>query len=382
MNENILKKFTQFINMGLKAIFNVFKKHKNYHEFIEENHLTENNDDKKNKENLINGSKDINSLDNLIKSESSNFANIEEIEKEKQEIIEEIDFIIQSKNHGQFEYLMNQKIMLTPQQFEYIWENDETMLKQMNLENPDNLFKKYVKNKILTGLDDLEELLGKNNFPYMVSTPYKRQYEVFFTTKEYLFDKDEISYLYKKLVKVNSLIAQHKSKNSNISEYVVEKLNLYTKCVQVIYNQNEKNSLEKLAQRAKIIHGQEVFEIKEKIKEEIVEDIKKRNIPPQAMELYVEIKNQYIELSRANLEIQQQQHLKNLFENRLRQVLTEYLHVPASYKKKMMNDKSSPDELLKSSLIEIKNQLSQMLDVVGEKQVNDMKVSNKYLKSM
>jgi len=87
------------------------------------------------------------------------------------------------------------------------------------------------------------------------------------------------------------------------------------------------------------------------------------------------------DLKGSNMNTQQQLNFDNLHNKRMPQIIEEYITIPERYRKMLDNNKDTPEELFLSSMTEIKNKLESMMIEVNDVSVNNLKKSNRYLKT-
>lgn len=137
---------------------------------------------------------------------------------------------------------------------------------------------------------------------------------------------------------------------------------------------------------AKIAKSVEIIHIKDSIVHNLTEKVNNfefSSLPSNTQKIFMEVASICDELKshQDTFTTTQSLHFDNIVVKRIPQVIQEYITIPEKYRSSL-HGKESPDNLLEDSLKEIKTNLSGLMEQIQEVNINAMKKSNTYLKSM
>lgn len=125
--------------------------------------------------------------------------------------------------------------------------------------------------------------------------------------------------------------------------------------------------------------------IKHSISEDVLNTIKnfdEKKLPQNIQDAISDLRSIYREINPNKLLVKQSLKVNNLYQKRFPQVLEEYILISPRYREKLTDHNESPDKLLLESLVEIKSKLNIIFESLQETNHINLKVTNKYLKSL
>lgn len=333
----------------------------------------------------------------LINKFSSFFANVNIFSSEVKDPIkdklredllaieQEIDIIINTKNHEQLAIIIENKVKLTFEQSMKIILEDFYYSRYKNpyydciSEHKDKIINYIYK----ISLNINEELKEKNKkFPEMNKYSLVMENE-FKKVSQFLenFGLDIYKDNYKELSKIYILFKQMENLFYSYENFFIRTV---IDVLSPLYNELSKNNAVNLAKRANELK-QDASNIEKNIVSGMVNKVKDfevKQLPEEAQKILSEIKLLFNYLHSNDLVENQNIVLENLYIKRLPQVIGEYIIIPQKYKEQLKKNQENPETLLIDSLNEIKNNMSQIMDSIQELNFRKMKVSNRYLKNI
>lgn len=115
-----------------------------------------------------------------------------------------------------------------------------------------------------------------------------------------------------------------------------------------------------------------------------VQSFSEQNLPAPSREVIAHIRENYqLIVSNAAYEkisMEDKLDLDNIYKKRFPQVLEEYITISPRYREKLIAHNESPDALLLDSLEKIKTRTIEIFETLEDSKINQMKVTNTYLK--
>jgi hypothetical protein len=113
-----------------------------------------------------------------------------------------------------------------------------------------------------------------------------------------------------------------------------------------------------------------------------IKNFRESDIPKDSRDIIHDIKKINREIDQEKLNPEQKAQLNIFYTKRFPQVLEEYITISPRYKEKLRQHNEDPDLLLKESLLEVKDKINEIFEAVQEKNHTQMRVTNRYLKTV
>lgn len=328
-----------------------------------------------------------------------------EIENEKKVLNQEIDFIISSENKEQMNLLKEQGVVFS-------WQHLQKIIYQHpklhSCVNADVHIQKYSKqlisdlNGIFINIQNLKiqdpeyrEEFKSQNKKLLENFSFLRLMVKFNGTSQLneLFQKENhhIEEIYKNIILVSHKkeeIEHCAQKHSFYPSIFDEENSPFKQLLEAItkaYNEKNKEKITSIAQRYKMLSLNDDKNVQQNIEKILIDknsSFSDTLLNPQAQEIYQDIKELFLQIQKNELAKLDELELENISSKKIPRILGEYLSIPKNYREKLKDDVESPDKLLVSSLKQIKNSLMEMNDKIQQSNVDKMKVTNRYLKTM
>lgn len=326
---------------------------------------------------------------NIFSSEAEDPAKLK-IREELLAIEQEIDTMINTKNHDQLSIIIENKVKLTFEQSMKIILEDFWYSRYKNSyydcisEHKDKIanFILQVALNMNEELKDQKKFLSKGNKFIEIQDEFKKisSFLENFGLELYKDSYKELSKAYLVFKDMKKRLYSYQVPLQTTAEDIKNVMDVLTP----LYNELSKKNAINLAKKANELQ-QDASNIEKNIVSGMVSKVKDfevKQLPESAQELFNEIKLLFNYLHTNDLAANQNIVLENLYIKRLPQVIGEYIIIPQKYRDQLKSNSENPESLLLDSLKEIKNNMSEVMDEIQSFNLRKMKVSNRYLKNI
>jgi len=316
---------------------------------------------------------------------------------EQEKISKKVDALIGDTNTVMLSIFINNDYVFKPEQLKKMLlsgkefsfdEKTRLHLYQTNWEPLYPVLHQKFKDFGMSASNILKQYPGRDG--YNIDENYKNTIDKHFEVSTILSEKfthrpdaEQISEIYYLSKKHRDDISDSNRKGGGFfadASTVVNKINAFHQQLQELFNKNHEELFAKMAQRSRALDS-----LKNNISDEISSSIAQfdtTKLPPEAQQLLESIEASYQSMGKQNLTTLQKLDVANLYSKRLPQVVGQYAVIPEAYRKRLENDADSPDKLVVESLLQINEKMNQIVEDLFQPDIQNMKKTKQYLKTM